>query len=299
MKIQQTNSYRNQYLINMEENSTVRKANREKLNLPFYNNQAGDISISKEGLAALKEVQSIKSKLDSYNNQMKETLISEEELTALKEAMERLGVVLEDPSMEENLLPVKTNEIAMDHYFAMSTIGYSVLKDTENYDNEDVAKAIMEAYEIRYTQIIKEHEEGTRQIPENLGGIKSLTLEEDLAELDKAFQRRLMDMEAFIYIRQMNKEFAKKVKPEVYNSLNEENTNTTQDYNFIDKEYIDTAISMMKQAREEFLALFKTGNYKQGTAREILSGIMNSNTDFVLKTQTLNRDYFNYVSSKP
>lgn len=292
MKIQQTSFYKNQYLINMEESSTTKKVNREKITISSYNNQTGDISISDEGLATLKEAQAIKSKLASYNNQIRDILMSEEELEEIREAMERLGVSSKDINIREKLLPVKINEIAMDHYFAIKAITHSILESIGNYNNEDLSKAIMEAYEIRYTQIVKEHEEGIRQIPENLAGIKSLTLEEDLAELDKAFQRRLTDMEAFIYIRQMNKEFAKRVRPELYNSLNKENTSTIEEYDFMDREYIDTAISMMRQVREEFLTLFKTGNYKQGTARGILSGIMNSNTEFLLKTQILNKDYF-------
>ena len=298
MKIQQKNNYENRYLLNVDENSVVRKAYKEKMNLSSYNKQEGDISISEEGLAALKEVQAIKSKLTSYNNQMKDTPILEKELAEIKEAMERLGVGLEDINIEEELFPVKTNEIAMDHYFAMKAITHSILEDVENYNNEDLSKAIMEAYEIRYTQIVKEHEEGKRQIPENLGGIESLTLEEDLAELDKAFQGRLMDVEVFIYIRQINKEFAKRVRPEVYNSQKDKNMNTTEEYNFIDKEYADTATSMMRQAREEFLALFKTPDYKKGSAQDVLSRIMSNNIEFVLKTQRFNKDYFSFSSSK-
>lgn len=298
MKIQQTNTYENRYLLNIEENSVVRKANKEKMNPRSYNKQEGDISISEEGLAAWKEVQAIKSKLTSYNNQVKDTLIPEEELVEIREAMERLGVGFEDINIEEELFPVKTNEIAMDHYFSMKSITHSILEDIENYNNEDLSKAIMEAYEIRYTQIVKEHQEGNRQIIENLGGIKSLTLEEDIAELDKAFQRRLMDVEVFIYIRQMNKEFAKKIRPEVYSSQKDKNTNTTEDYNFIDKKYADTATSMMRQARDEFLTLFKTVDYKKGSVREILSDIMSNNTEFVLKTQRLNKNYFSFSSSE-
>ena len=55
----------------------------------------------------------------------------------------------------------------------------------------------------------------------------------------------------------------------------------------MDDEYIDTAVAMMKLARENFLALFDSKNYKKGAANGIISDIMNKNADFMEKTHKL------------
>lgn len=57
----------------------------------------------------------------------------------------------------------KTNEVAWEHYTAMRGISSQILKDG-NYNVEDVMKSIMDTYEARYHEIIKEHEKGEREV---------------------------------------------------------------------------------------------------------------------------------------
>ena len=52
-----------------------------------------------------------------------------------------------------------TNEVAWEHYTAMRDISSLTLKDG-NYNVEDVMKSIMDTYETRYNEIVKEHENG-------------------------------------------------------------------------------------------------------------------------------------------
>ena len=51
----------------------------------------------------------------------------------------------------------------------MQDISSLTLKDG-NYNVEDVMKSIMDTYETRYNEIVKEHENGDREVPTNLRG---------------------------------------------------------------------------------------------------------------------------------
>ena len=53
------------------------------------------------------------------------------------------------------------------------------------------------------------------------------------------------------------------------------------------KEYRDTAVSMMNQAREKFLVLREKPNYEQGVATGIILRIISDDTNFGDKTQKL------------
>lgn len=66
----------------------------------------------------------------------------------------------------------------------MRDISSLTLKDG-NYNVEDVMKSIMDTYETRYNEIVKEHENGDREVSYELTGKRSLTLDEDLAGLTK------------------------------------------------------------------------------------------------------------------
>ena len=88
----------------------------------------------------------------------------------------------------------------------MRDISSLTLKD-RNYNVEDVMKSIMDTYETRYNEIVKEHENGDREVSYELTGKKSLTLDEDLAGLDEAFKMRLANLEGYITCQQTNKAF--------------------------------------------------------------------------------------------
>jgi len=65
-------------------------------------------------------------------------------------------------------------------------------------------KSMMDAYETRYNYIVKEHENGERQVSYDLTGENSLTLDEDLAGLDRAYNKRLANLAGYMYVsRQM------------------------------------------------------------------------------------------------
>ncbi len=223
--------------------------------------------------------------------------ISEEGLKALQERVNELKPESDDIDFDK-LHPVETNEVEFEHYMEMMHLSSLTLGEGGNYDVVDVMNSIMETYETLYNQIVEEHKYGDRQVSYSISGDRSLTLEEDLAGLDKAFERRLDDLEGYITCQQTNKAFANQGIDEwlyrrIYGTTDFQSTQRKikaakhDDYNYLDDEYIDTAVAMMKLARENLLALFDSKNYKEGAAKGIISDIMNKNADFMAKTNKL------------
>ena len=222
--------------------------------------------------------------------------ISEEGLRALRERVNELKPESDDIDFDK-LHPVETNEVEFEHYMSMMHLSSLTLGEGGNYDVVDVMNSIMETYETLYNQIVEEHKYGDRQVSYYISGDRSLTLEEDLAGLEKAFERRLDDLEGYITCQQTNKAFA---NPDyewyfrrINNTIDFQSTQRKSkaakhdDYNYMDDEYIETAVAMMKLARENFLTLFDSKNYKKGDGKSIISDIMNKNDDFMAKTQKL------------
>ena len=172
---------------------------------------------------------------------------------------------------ERELTIQNTNEVAWEHYTAMRGISSQTLKDG-NYNVEDVMKSIMDTYEARYDEIVKEHENGEREVSYGLTGKRSLTIDEDLAGLDEAFKMRLANLEGYIACQQTNRAFENPNSSWFLNRSVSQNEGKTQDrVEFFDTEYRDLAVSIMEQTREKFLAAFKSFGYKKGTAVGILA----------------------------
>lgn len=199
--------------------------------------------------------------------------ISDEGRNMLREMSSRFEPALDDINARE-LTIQNTNEVAWEHYMAMRGISSQTLKDG-NYNVEDVMKSIMDTYETRYNEIVKEHENGDREVSYELTGKRSLTLDEDLAGLDEAFKMRLANLEGYITCQQTNKAFENADSSWYFRRNSPQNEVKTQDKaQMFDTKYQKTAVSIMEQAKEKFLVAFKSINYKQGTATSILSDIM-------------------------
>ena len=180
-----------------------------------------------------------------------------------------------------------TNEVAWEHYTAMRGISSQTLKDG-NYNVEDVMKSIMDTYEARYNEIVKEHENGDREVSYELTGNRSLTLDEDLAGLDEAFKMRLANLEGYIACQQTNRAFENPDSSWYFNRNSYQNEGITQDrIPLFDTEYRDLAVSIMEQTREKFLAAFKSFGYKKGTVLDIFANVLNENTSFVANMRKL------------
>ena len=172
-----------------------------------------------------------------------------------------------------------------------------ILEEKGNYNVVDVMNSIMETYETLYNQIVEEHKYGDRQVSYDVSGDRSLTLEEDLAGLDKAFEMRMQNLKGYIACQQTNKAFAhpdydywfmrKTGILSLQSAQSKRKAIKKDDYNYMDEDYIDTAVAMMNLARENFLVLLDSKDYQKGDGRYIISDIINKNDDFMAKTHKL------------
>lgn len=212
--------------------------------------------------------------IPNYGNKRADSVvISDEGMKALREKLKERKPEVEEPEVYE-LTIQDTNEVEWEHYIAMGNDRSLTLKDG-NYNLEDVMKSMMDAYETRYNQIVKEHENGDRQVFYDLTGENTLTLEEDLAGLDRAYNRLLANLEGYILCQQTNN------GSKYFQSTNRKKEAEEQ------KEYRDTAVSMMEQAQKKFLKLREKPDYKNGIAKGIIWDIMSSDTIFMEKTRML------------
>ena len=147
--------------------------------------------------------------------------------------------------------------------------------ENREYDVKDVMKSVMDAYESIYNKILEEHENGDSNVSYELTGERFITLEEDLAGLDQAFQLCLKNLEGYITCQQTNKAFANPDTAWYFNRI------------YFDKSYQETVMAIMKQAREEFLLQFQKPGYQKGIASRIVSGLFEQNKEFMEKTQKL------------
>lgn len=228
----------------------------------------------------------VKKEISKAAEQPVKLSISDEGRNALREMVSKFEPESDDINVSK-LTIQNTNEVAWEHYTAMRGVSHKTLKDG-NYNVEDVMKSIMDAYETRYNEIVKEHENGDREVSYELTGKSSLTLEEDLAGLDEAYKMLLANLEGYITCQQTNKAFENPDSSWYFHRNGLQNEEKTQDkVQFFDIEYIDTALSIMEQAREKFLTSFKSSDYIKGVATVILSDILNENVSFVANTKKL------------
>ena len=214
-----------------------------------------------------------------------EMTISAEGRQALKEKVRKLNPEIEEEDFEFATTK-NTNFVEFEQYMALREL-HGVQLEGKEYDAKDVMVSLAEAYETRYNEIIEQHKNGDRQVTYDILGECFVTLEEDLEGLDKAYKRCLANLDGYIYCQQTNKAFEKQYY-ETFPERRPKDTEKEQDnYNYFDGEYRKTAVSIMKQAQEQFLSLFWDSNYQHGAMKDILARIMNENDDFLEKTSKL------------
>ena len=229
-------------------------------------------------------------------NYAAELTISEEGRQALKEKVRELSPEIEEEDFEFATTK-NTNFVEFEQYMTLRELYVPTLVGRE-HDTKDFMAALAEAYETLYNEIWEQHKNGDRQVTYDILGECSVTLEEDLEGLNKAYERCLANLEGYITAQQTNKAFANpdmewwfRRHPELRVTADEDkiknNEKEQDDYNYFDEEYIKTAVSIMRQAREQFLSLFWGPNYQQGAMKDIVSHMMNENDDFMEKTQKL------------
>lgn len=201
---------------NLLQHSKESNAKLEKMT--FFNTPEAEVSFSKEGMLALREQQS-QSEYAGY--------VESGELAMAEEAKHWIS-----------------NEVEWEYYTAMREISAQTLK-AGNYDVKDLMESMIETYETMYNQIVEAHKEGECQFVSEITGTRSITLEEDLAALDRAYQWRLSNLEGYITCQQTN-DGAK-----FFGSTNRKEDEAER------KEYRDTAISMMEKAKEKLIRMYE------------------------------------------
>jgi hypothetical protein len=106
-------------------------------------------------------------------------------------------------------------------------------------------------------------------------GENSLTLDEDLAGLDRAYNKRLANLAGYIVCQQTND------GSKFFQTTNMKKNTAEQ------KEYIDTAVSMMEKAQKRFLEMREEPKYTAGIAKSVIWDIMSSDKNFMETTQRL------------
>ena len=207
------------------------------------------------------------------NKQIDNVEISNEGRRALREKLREVKPKVEEPIGYE-LTIQDTNEVEWEHYISMREYSGLTLKDGK-YNLEDVMKSMMDAYETRYNYIVKEHENGERQVYYDLTGENSLTLDEDLAGLDRAYNKRLANLAGYIVCQQTND------GSKFFQTTNVKKNTAEQ------KEYIDTAVSMMEKAQKRFLEMREEPKYTAGIAKSVIWDIMSNDNNFMETTQRL------------
>ena len=207
------------------------------------------------------------------NKQIDNVEISNEGRRALREKLREVKPKVEEPIGYE-LTIQDTNEVEWEHYTSIREYSGLTLKDGK-YNLEDVMKSMMDAYETRYNYIVKEHENGERRISYDLTGENSLTLDEDLAGLDRAYNKRLANLVGYIVCQQTND------GSKFFQTTNMKKNTAEQ------KEYIDTAVSMMEKAQKRFLEMHEEPKYTAGIAKSVIWDIMSNDKNFMETTQRL------------
>lgn len=217
--------------------------------------------------------------------------LSNEGLEALRKSTQAL--MPEETSIElHKMTATDTNEIEFEHYMAMRQLSANkyeqIKKDFDrNYTVEDIMKTMMDTYETLYQKIIEAHKNGDREVNYSLTGKQTITLEQDLDGLNKAFDRSVGDLQSYIYCEQTNKQALIELKKRRNQFLSAQSIEYETKLYYMDDDYRETVKSIMQTARDNFLKMIKSSNYQQGMGLTNLVKLMNSNAKFIEGTKKL------------
>ena len=262
---------------------------------------SGNVNIDMQNLLQHSKESNVKmEKPTCFDAPAAEVSFSKEGLSALREQQNQSGYMGYTESrklaMAEGTRYWIDNEIELEHYFNMREMSARTLKDG-NYDVKDLMASMIETYETMYHQVLEAHKDGDRQFISEITGTRPITLEDDLKALDTAFQWRLSNLEGYITCQQTNKQFEnpgdiswylEKIgwrKDKEKNSA--DTTPAKEKYKYFDKDYIDTAISILEKAKEKLLKIYEETDCKKGMGKNIIWNMMNNDVLFMKKTQQL------------
>lgn len=189
-----------------------------------------------------------------------------------------------------NLPKGKTNEVFFEHLMDLGKVMQELeLATPESSEGVDrYMKKLLEAYEAVYSNIMKQHSNGNREVTYELTGDRSLSLQEDLDGLNEAYDYWLGFVDAYVLCTQRMKSW----RPTGMHLLGHraEKPESENEKNYMSEEYHQyrhSIVAIMKQGREDFLTLFHRLNGKKGLAKDVIVSLMNQNKGFWEKTREL------------
>ncbi|MCI9338432.1 MAG: hypothetical protein HFH93_13020 [Lachnospiraceae bacterium] len=258
MKILEMNLKQNAYPANAASNQTQGDKSIE-LKKVFDNIPEAEVSISKEGMAAWEEA-----------------------------VTKRTGCFGTMTGIDENLKRItraQTNEVSFEHLMEFGSVMKEVEKTYGGDGVDSFMKTIAGAYEIMYRRIVEQHKDGDREVDYELSGKGFLSLEEDLAGLDEAYDYWSQFVEADILMQQWRKGWS----PAGVISLDGEQ-GPQKDRKFMGEEYNAyrrEAVDIMRRGKEDFLATFRALNGDKGIMAGIMNRLMSQSVGFWEKTREL------------
>lgn len=260
MKILEVNQKANAYPANTAPNQTQGDKSIE-LKRAFENIPEAEVSISKEGMAAWAE--------------------AAERRTGCFGAMTGIDQNL------ERITRAQTNEVSFEHIMEFGPVMREVEEKYKNGEEgaDSFMKTIAETYEIMYRRIVEQHKDGDREVDYELSGKGSLSLEEDLAGLDEAYDYWSQFVEAQIFLQQRRKgwEAAGVISPDGEQEHKKDKKFLGEEYNA----YRRDAMEIMRRGKEDFLATFRALNGDKGIMAGIMNRLMGQSVGFWEKTHEL------------
>ncbi|HBA48676.1 MAG TPA: hypothetical protein DCZ91_12935 [Lachnospiraceae bacterium] len=255
MRISEVNQSQNTYRAEAVSSPKREDQSAEKQNV-FENLPEAEISISKEGLAAWREA----------------------------ERTGCIGVMTgrDDPG---KLPKAKSNEVYFEHLMELGDVMTEISEKYKGDGVDSFMKTVAEGYEIMYHKIVDQHKNGNRNVVYEISGERSLSLEEDLAGLDEAYDFWVGFVDAYILLQQKRKDW----RPAGVVSLNGEQEQKYEKKYMSDEyhAYRHNAIEIMRRGKEDFLASFKALNGENGIMAGIMNNLMNRSVGFWEKTAEL------------
>lgn len=220
-----------------------------------------------------------------------EVSISKEGMAAWAEAAERrtgcFGAMTGIDQNLERITRAQTNEVSFEHIMEFGPVMREVEEKYKNGEEgaDSFMKTIAETYEIMYRRIVEQHKDGDREVDYELSGKGSLSLEEDLAGLDEAYDYWSQFVEAQIFLQQRRKgwEAAGVISPDGEQGHKKDKKFLGEEYNA----YRRDAMEIMRRGKEDFLATFRVLNGDKGIMAGIMNRLMGQSVGFWEKTHEL------------
>lgn len=241
-----------------------------------------------------KENKTVETKKVLENAPAAEISISKEGMAALEEAARNrtgcFGIMTGQDDFRKMPRQGPEYEIFFEHLWEL---GEAMSEAEKKYNNQGdgvnyFMLTLAEGYEMVYRNIVEQHKDGNREVEYEIAGKHSLSLEEDVAGLDAAYDFWLKFVDAYVLGQQRLKAMTSHStdlaeREQGQKKEEKEEKYMSDEYN----EYRHNVINIMRRGREDFLATFRALNENTGIMTGIMSRLMGLTAGFWEKTNVL------------